>query len=310
MIVAITGGTGFIGRHLIAKHLALGDEVRYLTRKMQNTGLDGATAFVGDLNDSASLKPFIQDVDVLYHCAAELQDSVQMHATNVLGTKNLLELAQGKVKRWVQLSSTGVYGNQLRGNVQENTPLNPINDYEKSKAAADQLLCETAAQGLIKAVILRPSNVYGVDMVNQSLFQLIKMVRRGWFFFIGQKGAIANYIHVDNVVDALVLCGTADLPANACPIYIVSDSTTLEEFIAIMANALSIACPGKRLPEFLIRSITFFADYLPGVSLRTSRVDALTYKHRYLTSKIESELGYRHRISMDKGISQLVSHAK
>ena len=310
MIVAVTGGTGFIGKHLIARHIARGDQVRYLTRQVPANVITGATAVVGDLTASVDeLRSFVQGVDVLYHCAAELNDATLMHKTNVLGTQNLLAAASGEVKRWVQLSSTGVYGNKPAQDVNEDAALNPMNPYEISKAAADELVYKAMMAQQLQGVILRPSNVYGVDMPNQSLFQLINMIKRGWFFFIGEKSAMANYIHVENVIDALVLCGTADLPQNA-QTYIVSDCRSLEDFVAIIASALAIDCPKKRLPETVVRMVARLGDYLPRFPLRASRVDALTYQHHYQTAKIEAELGYQPNISMEAGISELVRYAR
>lgn len=308
MIVAITGGTGFIGRRLIARHIARGDEVRYLTRKT-GQNIAGAKAVIGDLAVVDSLYSLLKNADVLYHCAAELHDADKMHATNVQGTENLLTAVNqvSQQLRWVQLSSTGVYGSKPAQDVDEDTPLNPNNAYEVSKAKADALVCQAMAQGL-QGVILRPSNVYGVDMPNQSLFQLINMIKRGLFFFIGDKKAVVNYIHVDNVIDALLLCGTATLTSNArC--YIVSDSCLLTEFVAIIASALQVACPTKRLPETLLRLVAQLGQLLPRFPLTPSRVDALTYHHCYKTVHIEEELGYHHKISMQQGISELARHA-
>jgi len=310
VIIAITGGTGFIGKHLIARHVARGDQVRYLTRQTPTKVIDGASAMVGNLTASVDeLRPFVQGVDVLYHCAAELHDATRMYNTNVLGTQNLLAAAHGEVKRWVQLSSIGVYGNNPAQDVNEDTIIKPMNAYEVSKAAADELVYSAFAVQHLQGVILRPSNVYGIDMPNQSLFQLIRMIERGLFFFIGQRGAIANYIQRENVIDALVLCGTATLPANGRT-YIISDFCTLEEFVDIIAVALKIPSPKKRLPESLVRLVARLADYLPNFPLRSSRVDALTNRHVYRTERIESELAYQHKISMTEGISELVRYAK
>lgn len=311
VIVAITGGTGFIGRHLIARHLARGDEVRFLTRQNPKLAMAGAIPVIGDLTTLTPDVGFrlLRNADVLYHCAAELRDTRLMRDTNVLGTQTLLSMAIGKVSRWVQLSSTGVYGNKPARNVNESTIINPNNDYEASKAAADELVYSAMTRQELQGVVLRPSNVYGVDMPNQSLFQLITMIRRGWFFFIGQPGAMVNYISVDNVIDALVLCGTAPLPSNGRT-YIVSDSCSLETLVSIIATALGVPAPAKRLPESLIRVLARLGDYLPPFPLRTSRVDALTSRHVYLADLIKSELAYRHSVSMAAGIGELVCHAK
>jgi nucleoside-diphosphate-sugar epimerase len=311
VIIAITGGTGFIGRRLIARHVALGDEVRYLTRKTEQS-IVGAEAIIGDLAVVASLHPLVQDADVLYHCAAELHNAYKMYATNVQGTENLLTAVDSNSEfrqlRWVQLSSTGVYGSKPAHDVHEDTPLNPNNAYEISKAKADTLVYQSMLEQKLQGVILRPSNVYGVDMPNQSLFQLINMIKRGLFFFIGDKAAVVNYIHVDNVINALLLCGTATLPSNARS-YIVSDSCLLTEFVAVIASELQVPCPTKRLPEALLRFAAQLGQLLPRFPLTPSRVDALTYHHCYKTNRIESELGYQHTISIQQGISELARHA-
>lgn len=307
MIIAVTGGSGFIGRHLIARHLAEGDEVRYLTRQPPSPSLAGAKAFAGHLNAPlAELEAFLDRVDVLYHCAAELRDEALMQATNVDGTANLLAAAKGRVKRWVQLSSTGVYGQPRHQTVDESAPMNPCNAYERSKAAADALVSQAAEAGL-DCVLLRPSNVYGVDMPNQSLFQWIRMLDKGMFFYIGNPGAMATYIHVENVVDALMLCGKSPLPKNGAA-YIVSDDCTLETFVGTICTALQKKAPALRVPETIARMIAKAAAPIGKFPLTEARIDALSNRTVYLSDKIAAELGYRHRISIEDGIAELARH--
>jgi nucleoside-diphosphate-sugar epimerase len=310
VIIAITGGTGFIGTHLVARHVARGDQVRYLTRKRAVNDIRDASAHIGDLRGSVDeLRRFVRGADVLYHCAAELHNEAEMHSTNVLGTANLLAVACGEIGRWVQLSSTGVYGRGLDGDIDERAEIDPVNAYEKSKAASDNLLCAAAEKQNLPCVVLRPSNVYGTDMPNQSLFQLIKMIDSGMFFFIGKRGAVANYIQVENVVDALVLCGTAVLPSYGRA-YIISDHRTLEDFVGIIAAALEKITPRKRLPESLVRAVVAVAGSIPKFPLKSSRVDALTNRAIYRPDRIRSELGYKNRISLEEGIGELTRYWK
>lgn len=305
-VIAITGGTGFVGRHLVARHVALGDEVRYLTRNADGIPLAGAIRHVGDLGDAGlDLQGFVRGADVLYHCAAELLDASRMEATNVAGTRNLLRAAQGEVGRWVQLSSTGVYGLQRGGEVVEDAVLSPGNAYERSKAAADALVLEAAERNGLSCALLRPSNVYGADMSNRSLFQLVRMIDKGLFFFIGPSGAMANYIHVENVVDALLLCGQAELPQNGRA-YIVSDHCPLETFVGIIASHLGRPVPRLRLPLPLTRAAASLFGSLPGFPLKPSRVAALTDRTVYRTDRIVRELGYRNRITLEQGVGELV----
>ena len=312
MNVAITGGTGFIGRHLIARHCQRGDRVRYLTRQHAPPRIVNATAFVGSLDSSIDvLGPFVRGADVLYHCAAELRNKSEMQNTNVCGTENLVVAANGEIGRWVQLSSTGVYGRHhnvdriLRGEIDEDVSAAPENAYESSKLASDNLVRAAAAQNGFSAVVVRPSNVYGADMPNQSLFQLIKLIDRGWFFFIGREGASANYVPVENVIDAMLLCATARLSENG-RVYIVSDHRPLEALVQIIASALKIGSPQRRFPEHLIRTACTIVGKLPGFPLSTSRIDALTDRSIFRIDRIQSELGYENHVSMEAGMGELV----
>lgn len=306
-VVAITGGSGFIGRHLLARHVAQGDRVRYLTRRITAEAIPGAEAFVGDLAAPESLRRLVQGADVLYHCAAELRDAGAMEKTNVTGTANLLDAAAGEIGRWVQLSSTGLYGAVRNGEVREDAEIRPGNPYERSKAAADALVLEAAERRGLSCVLLRPSNVYGADMPNQSLFQLVRMIDKGLFFFIGPRGATANYIHVENVVDALLHCAEATLPANGRS-YIVSDHCTLEELVRIIATHLGKAAPQLRLPEPPVRLLAAACGWIPGFPLKTSGVDALTGRAVYHSDRIETELGHRNNVTLEAGMGELVRY--
>jgi len=304
-VIAITGGTGFVGRHLVARHVALGDEVRYLTRSTSKPVLSGARPFNGDLRAESGLISFVAGVDILYHCAAELLDTNIMADVNVRGTERLLAAAQGEVDRLVHLSSTGVYGPVRSGVVDEKNILAPANSYERSKAAADELVQAAVAKGL-QCVILRPSNVYGPNMPNQSLFQLIRMIDLGLFCHVGSRIAVANYIHVSNVVDALTLCADRILPESGRS-YIVSDSCTMCQFIEWIAMGLDRKVPSCRLPELPVRLLARVGQYFPGFPLRESRIDALTSTVRYSTTRIELEMGYRNRVSLKDGVCEMVA---
>lgn len=282
----------------------LGDKVRYLTRSASKSTLLGAQPVVGNLSNEKVLRSLVTGADVLYHCAAELHDPSIMVEVNVRGTERLLSVAQGEIGLWVQLSSTGVYGSVRNGVVVEETPLVPVNPYERSKAAADKLVQVAGVNGL-NCVLLRPSNIFGPDMPNQSLFQLIRMIDLGLFCHIGSGRSIANYVHVGNVVDALILCASKNLPESG-RVYIVSDSCPMGQFVEYIAGALGKKTPRCRLPERAARFLARVGEYLPGFPLRESRVDALTNAVRYSGARIEHELGYRNRISLEEGVIELV----
>lgn len=306
MHVAITGGTGFIGKRLVAAHLAAGDRVRVLTRRATvDQVLPAAVEMVQGSLGAGSIPPdFFAGIDVFYHCAAELKDAPRMQATNVEGTRQLASAATGHIRRWVQLSSVGVFGPVRAGEVTEESSFAPSNPYEVSKLAADRLVEEAAARGAFELVTLRPSIVFGASMPNRSLAQLAQAVRRGLFFYVGAPGASANYVHVDGVVDALVRC--ARTPAAAGRSYVLSDYLPVESFIGAMADALNVRAPRRRVPEWVVRGLARATSRLPKNPLTEGRVDALTTRVTYPSRRIAAELGYVHPVSLVDGIAELV----
>jgi nucleoside-diphosphate-sugar epimerase len=306
MLIAITGGMGFIGRALAQAHIKRGDRVRILSRRPQlHPALNGAALYRGDLVASVdSLIPFVDGADILYHCAGEIQDPEKMHAVHVTGTQNLCAAASGRIGRWVQLSSVGTYGFHADGQITEETPPNPAGTYEITKTLSDEEVMKASSRGAFSFSILRPSNVYAADMTNQHLFLMIKMIRIGLFFLIGQPGASANYIHVANVAKALMLCGSES--SSSGNVFNLSDHRTFEAFVAVIADELGCRFPILRLPERPVRWLAKVFGTLPGFPLTSSRINAMTTRCAYPIDKIQKELGYRHEVSMEAGIQELV----
>ena len=307
MNVAITGGTGFIGRKLVQRHIERGDHVRVLSRRPRVvSGLPGSVEwFEGDLIAFDHILPFVEGADVLYHCAGQLTDENSMRSLHVCGTKFLVEAASRGIGHWVQLSSVGVYGPVSNGQITEESPLNPVGEYEITKAESDELVINEARQGAFTFSVLRPSNVYGEDMTNQSLFDFIAMIERGLFFFVGNKEASANYIHVDNVVEGLIRCGT--MQGGKDKTFNLSDHCSMERFVGIISSELGCKYPRLRLPEVMLRVMAGIMGKMPGFPLTASRVDALTRRSIYSIKSIQEELGYQHVVSMEDGLKRLIS---
>jgi len=145
-------------------------------------------------------------------------------------------------------------------------------------------------------------------MRDNSLRQMTQLIDRGLFFFIGPKGASANYIYVDNVIEAMVLSGR--MPEAQGKVYNLADWRPVEEFVAIIADALGKSSPSIRVPKTLALFAARTLGKLPGFPLTESRVDGLTTRVVYPTARIERELGYVHPITMENGLSLLVRQWK
>ncbi len=306
MIVSITGGTGFIGRKLVMRHLDQGDSVRVLSRRSHSeAGMpDSVRLYRGDLSIPSNFLSFVDGADILYHCAGEIRDVSRMHSVHIDGTVRLINAAKGCIGRWVQLSSVGAYGERYAGVITELAELRASGIYEVSKVECENLVRTAASNSGFEYTILRPSNVYGVEMRNQSIFSLISMIQRRVFFYIGTPGSVANYVNVDNVIDALLLVGNS--PCANGQAYNVSDDLLIENLVSHIANELGVQRPWIRLPELPVRKAIKILELIPKFPLTDERIDALTKRVIYSNKKIEAELGYRHRISLESGFSEMV----
>jgi nucleoside-diphosphate-sugar epimerase len=303
MQVAVTGGSGFVGSKVVARHLAAGDNVRVLTRR--ETCPDGADAVVGDLTDDrCNLAPFVANADILYHCAGEIFDTAIMQELHVSGTRRLIAAAGGRIGRWVQLSSVGAYGLVHRGEITEESPEQPTGVYEVTKTLSDRQVLDAARVGAFEAVILRPCKILGVGMRDPSVSQMIAFIARKLFFFIGKAGAAANYVSVENVVHGLCQCGVH--PGAAGNIYNVSDHRTLEAFVSRIAGALRVDAPTRRVPERLARAVAAVGRMVPGFPLTEGRINGLTSRATYPIARIAGDLGYRHVVPIEQELDTLV----
>ncbi len=303
MIIAITGGSGFIGSLLVDKFLKQSNQVRLLSR---NTRAERKNVqyFLGDLsNPSVDLSGFLDGVDILYHCAGEVKNESSMQELHVNGTQRLADAAQGKVSRWVQLSSVGAYGACRDGTITEDSKEQPFGVYERTKTESDKIVKKSG----IPFVILRPSNVFGIKMTNQSLFQLIGMINKGLFFYLGKRGVLINYIDVEDVVEALFLCGNRD---NALgEIYNLSQTITIEKMVLSFSLGLGIEGRFLRLPEFPIRVLTKVFTIFSKFPLSTTRIDALTSRCTYKSNKIIEELNFEFKSTLEESF-QLIARKK
>jgi nucleoside-diphosphate-sugar epimerase len=313
MIFAITGGTGFIGQKLVKQLVDDGHEVRVLSRK--NTINTGGELYRGNLLTLNVLQSFVANVDVLFNCAGEIRDVTVMRSIHVDGTINLLDAVikeahrTGKRIHWVQLSSVGAYGPpscvpNLERIITETSPNSPVGEYESTKTDADKLIVEACACNSISYSILRPSNVIGECMPNQSLRSLIRMVRRGLYFYVGRPGAIANYVHVTDVVSALLKC--AFVPAAKGEIYNLSSDCLLEDIVQQISKTLGVRQPWLRVQERSIRIMVDLVGKRIPIPLTHSRIDALVMRTHYPADKIISELGYVFSKPMPAGVDGLV----
>ena len=189
-IALVTGGTGMVGKHIAKTLLERGWKVRVLTRR-QNYHPDNIEIIHGHVNDIASLKKCVDNVDIIFHCAAELNDSEKMRTVNVDGTDLLLDqIADESIKFFCYISSVGVFGRKLPEIVNENTTCNPLEIYEKTKYEAEIIVRNKCKAK--KICILRPTNI--IDHDNPGIVDYAIRNNLSDIFHVFLKGAENTHI--------------------------------------------------------------------------------------------------------------------
>jgi nucleoside-diphosphate-sugar epimerase len=307
--VSITGAGGYLGGLLAREHARRGDTVHALARDpaavpaLPNVSVHGA-----DITRAADIPDtFFERADVVYHCAAEILQEPLMRAVNVEATRELLARANGRIAHWVQVGSLSVYGNPRFGVIDEDTPCEPRSVYAQTKLEGDRVVEQSAGRAF-SWTIVRPAAVIGPNMRNRSLFALIDAVSRGRFCFIGQHAAVANYIHEENVVEALLLCATK--PEAKGRVYNLAQNTTIERLVHAICSELGRTVPRLRIPETAARLASQLARFSTSFPLTAQRVDALTSRVEYGTTRIERELGYMHRKPLEDALRKMTERWK
>lgn len=296
----VTGGNGFVGQLLVKKLLNDGFSVRLLSRSVPKITLENLETVVGDLTSETDFSDIVIGCDVIFNCAGEVNHQDKMFSLHVEGTRKLIDAVHkscsvdGKPKHWVQLSSVGAYGSSLKPSAQrvvsELSEPKPIGVYEVTKTLADEMIVEAANNTRMTYAILRPSSIVGVTMLNHSFRGLLSAINKRRFFFIGSRKSISTYIHVDDVVDALIVCATDEKACNQ--IFNLSNDCNLSEIVNSVSHFSGFSPNFLCLPEKPLRFFVCVLSRFIRLPLTKARLDALVSRTTYPYTKIKNYLGF------------------
>jgi dihydroflavonol-4-reductase len=300
----VTGGTGFVGAHVVRALLDRGRAVRCLVRPgSRRSNLEGLAAEIveGDLLDAGSLERAVAGIETLYHCAADYRlwtrDPGELARTNVAGTDNLLRVAaQAGVPKVVYTSSVGALGLRPDGAAaDEETPVaraEIVGRYKKSKFDAERVAETWAGRGL-DLVIVNPSTPVGeLDIKPTPTGQMIVDFVNGRLPAYVDTGL--NLVDVRDVAAGHLLAAEKGRRGEK---YILGHrNMTLKEIFETLALLTGLPAPRVRLPHAVPLAAAAAATgwaYLTGRPPRVSLESVRMSRHRMFfdARKAVRELG-------------------
>jgi len=308
--VFVTGGTGLVGRHVIAALRARGDEVRALARN-EPAAADlarlGAEPVRGDLSDEARLGDQLAGCDAVVHAAAIVLAGGRWpawHEANVLGTERVARSAARHGARLVHVSSVAVYGRQQAldpgaAGLDETFDLEgaptPRDLYARSKREAEVAVWRVARETRLRAVALRPCVIYGEGDRHFSP-RVARMLRLGVAPLVGDGTNHMTVVYAGNV--AAGVTAALDHADVTGPFNITNDGeVTLRGFIERFAAGMGVAARTLRIPRGLAWNAARVLDAalgalpLNGPSL-TAAVRFLAGENAYSSARARHVLGW------------------
>lgn len=214
MITAVTGATGFVGRHLVDALLRRGDAVKCLARseaKASRLTSLGCDTVVGTLDDIDALQRLTQGAELIYHVAGLVaaRSEREFYQVNRGGTERLLSAAaDAGVRRVIYVSSLAATGPNPRGFPStDTTPPAPVTVYGKSKLAGE----DAVRQSGVAFTMLRPPTVYGPG--DRELLKVFRLARLGAVPILGDGEQELSLVYVTDLANALVAAGTSERAA-------------------------------------------------------------------------------------------------
>jgi len=268
--VLVTGAAGFIGGHLTHKLLEMGAEVtafiRYTSRGSQgslstlpNELRSGLRIISGDIRDPAAVTNAVRNQNVIFHLAALIGipysyvHPIEYVQTNVLATTYLLEAARNhEIEKFVNFSTSEVYGTALYVPIDENHTLQGQSPYSASKIAADQLALSFFRTFDLPVAIARPFNTYGPRQPARAVIPtIISQALRGGDVKIGALSPTRDLTFVEDTVDGVLCIGESDKSVGE----VINIGSSKEISIGDLANKLfellgeqpKIICDEQRL---------------------------------------------------------------
>jgi nucleoside-diphosphate-sugar epimerase len=318
-MILVTGGTGFIGSHLVDRLVAEGRPVRCLVRRSSTAAnLPRAVELAhGDLESAAGLTEALHGVDTVIHLAGvtKARTVADYHRGNAVATANLLRAAHldHNLARFVHVSSLAAAGPSTADRpLTEADEPRPVSHYGRSKLAAEEAVRQSPLHE--RTVIVRPPVVYGPR--DEDVYQVFRTVARGWIAQIGTAPRRFSHVYVGDLVDGLIAAthhagagGRIFYLANAQPV-------SWEEFGNVAARLMGRKVRTVAIPEKAAHVLGLCAECLarfsgkPGILSRDKVLEACCAGWVCDPGRARRELGFCASTDLEEGLRRTLDWYK
>jgi len=226
--VLVTGADGFIGSHLVELLVKQGDHVKALTyyNSFNNWGwledsdvVDQIEVISGDIRDSNFCQNIVRNVDVVFNLAALIGIPYSYSApqsyidTNITGTLNLCSASlKSGVSKFIQTSTSEVYGTAIQVPISESHPLQPQSPYSASKIGSDSIALSFYNSFQLPVVIARPFNTYGPRQSARAVIPTIigQLAKQNKSLSIGDLNPTRDFTYVEDTSIGINLLSTVN----------------------------------------------------------------------------------------------------
>lgn len=322
MKIVVTGGTGFLGRHVVWRAAAEGAQVLFTGRNPQAARdvITHAPAPVqwiplthGEPDAPTRLTDACQGANVLVHCAALSSpwgSEQAFHQANITSTVEVITAAQThSVPRLVHISTPSLYFQFAdRLNIREGDPLpEPVNTYARTKRAAEDLIHQAQ---LPSVAILRPRALFGPW--DQTLVpRLLRVMQQGGLPIMRGGHIQLDLTYIDNAVEAVWRAATRPLPRAVNTYNVTNDEPReLSDVLSVMAQAFGLQLRTRSLPWPMVKCIAHamevYARVTHGKEPPFTRYSAgvLAFSQTLDVSALRTDLAWEPGVCINEGIER------
>jgi len=312
----VTGGTGFIGSHLVDSLLESEKykEVKCLVRSNEKWLSDKPyTKVTGDLSNLQLISDSLENVDIIFHLAGLVKAPTwsDFKAANVDATENLIRIAQKKgVKNVVVLSSMSAVGPSYGTPLDESAPFKPVSMYGESKMEMEKLLHKIHSPEM-SLKIIRPPAVYGPR--EEGIYNFFKTFKLGICPMVGDgNNPTFTMVYISDLVDGILKA--SEIKKNGLYTYFLGgeqDEYSWNQIRKILNTILGM----KAIPVYLklgwihkIASVVEFSGKTMGKFPPLNRDKALEMVNEWVCSseQAKKELGYNPKVTIEEGLSRTI----